>query len=481
MITHDATSAARLKAVFCIATIVSLFAPAVVAAQTDSREEAMFGEESEEDAREADMFGGETYEDATVSDRHRALLDQDRLQLGGMLYLRFMMYGYEGDDFDPPLASPNLLDLYLDARPNDRVRGFVRGRLAYDPLTTSAYPGMPADLDLPEGMELPAADPLTVSLDQLWLKFDIARTLYVTIGKQPVHWGTTRIWNPVDVINSTRRVPLSLFDDRGGVFALKVHWPIEKLAWNLIGIVLLDQADYFDKMGGALRLETVFSTVELSLTGMVKEELDLDGEEYVVPKVALDLSAGIWDLDLTGEIAMVFRDVSKAPGNEDEEKWTFTAGEREVPIQASVGVSYTGKYTAEDFFMVGGEYFYNSAGTKSTDDYFQMMFIDQNYTPFYVGRHYLAAYFVLPGPGSWDYTNFSLSAVANLSDESYLFRFDFSTVVLTYLNIQAYISLNSGKKGGEFHSGFPEDSLFPGSPAVPYQFMTLGVNLRIDI
>jgi hypothetical protein len=33
---------------------------------------------------------------------------------------------------------PNLLDVYLDARPVERVRAFASGRLAYDPTLTEA-------------------------------------------------------------------------------------------------------------------------------------------------------------------------------------------------------------------------------------------------------------------------------------------------------------------------------------------------------
>ena len=44
------------------------------------------------------------------------------------------------------LASPNLLDAYFDARPNDRVRAFILGRVSYDP---TAPPGGNVDAALP--------------------------------------------------------------------------------------------------------------------------------------------------------------------------------------------------------------------------------------------------------------------------------------------------------------------------------------------
>jgi hypothetical protein len=448
-----------------------------------------------EKERDQDLLG----EDATpgfLSER-RDLLDTDKLQIGGMLYLRFASNFYEGDMDDPTFSSPNLLYLFLDARPNDRIRGFVRGRMAYDPLTTGSQPGGPRIESFPMAGGTVEPDRFDVSLDQLWLKFDVKRALYITIGKQPIHWGTTRMWNPVDVVNSTRRIPLALFDERGGVYSLKLHVPIEKLSWNIIGLLLLEEVDAWDKAGGALRLETVFSTVELSLTGMVKQDKGADGSDYVLPKVALDLSAGIWDFDLTGEISMSFLD-------ETRNDPLFTAGQREVLLQASAGLSYTGKYSADDYFIFGAEYFFNSDGYDGADDYVtavQGMLADSlasaeslddvgndfmgrmmaELTPFYMGRHYLALYFLLPGPGKWDYTSFMASFIANLSDESCLGRLDVSATVLTYLTFQFYLMVNSGQRGGEFRMGFDKDELVVGSPAVPSPAMTLGLNLRIDL
>ena len=51
---------------------------------------------------------------------------------------------------------PNLLELYLDGRPSDRVRAYVRGRLSYDPTT-----GQPLF-----GGLLPPADEVSADLVQ---------------------------------------------------------------------------------------------------------------------------------------------------------------------------------------------------------------------------------------------------------------------------------------------------------------------------
>ena len=63
-------------------------------------------------------------------------------------------------------------------------------------------------------------------LCQMWLRFDIARTVCVTVGKQHSRWGTARFWTPTDFLHIRRRNPLDVFDARTGTGALlKLHLP----------------------------------------------------------------------------------------------------------------------------------------------------------------------------------------------------------------------------------------------------------------
>ena len=60
------------------------------------------------------------------------------LQIGGQVYLRAQSTAYQGGQplSGVPqwgLSAPSLLDVYLDARPNPRVRAFVLGRMSFDP------------------------------------------------------------------------------------------------------------------------------------------------------------------------------------------------------------------------------------------------------------------------------------------------------------------------------------------------------------
>ena len=54
--------------------------------------------------------------------------------IGGMAYLRLQSFVLSEGAFEKQrFMMPNLLDVYLDARPDARVRAFVSGRMLFDP------------------------------------------------------------------------------------------------------------------------------------------------------------------------------------------------------------------------------------------------------------------------------------------------------------------------------------------------------------
>jgi hypothetical protein len=75
------------------------------------------------------------------------------------------------------------------------------------------------------------------------------------------------------------------------------------------------------------------------------------------------------------------------------------------------------------------------------------MLLDGQFVPFYAGRHYVGAYAYLPRPGLWNDSSFTWSLLSNLSDESYLARFDFQVRVLTFLDFNLYASYHFGDIG----------------------------------
>lgn len=425
------------------------------------------GAASEQD-READMFGGEApstpagpaggaraatspvgragddYGDPRMQGRvveRRDLLDEDRLQIGGLFYMQNGFFLTADTPWhQQSFTHVNLTDMYIDVRANDRVRAFVRGRMLYSPVagdaTSAAFLGM-------SGRD----GAVSMALDQLWLKFDVERLVYLTVGAQHLRWGATRLWNPVDVIYATRRNPLTLFDQRTGLPMFKVHVPFEVKgnAWNAYAIALADDASDLAHFGVAARLEAVISTWEIGLTAMRRRQVD--------PRFGLDVSAGLWVLDVTGELGLRVADSG-------------------VTWMASGGLSYTLDYGDEDSLILGVEYFHNPGGYPTAAKaargmaditISQALYGDRSpragenaFDFFYMGQQYAALFAVAMGPGSWDDTSFTLSLLSNLSDRTGLLRFDVGTSVLTDLRLEVYASAFVGSDG-EFR--FYGDSL----------------------
>jgi hypothetical protein len=352
--------------------------------------------------------------------------------------MRLDYYALErGDPEKFPLQSPNLFDHYLDARPNDRIRAFVRGRLLYNP---TVNPDGAAVLQLGGGGE-----ELDVALDQLWLKFDIARVVYVTLGQQPLRWGTGRFWNPTDFLSSSFKDPLAVYDDRLGVAAIKLHFPVESLGWNFY--LLADMGGSFspERVGGSFRAEFLFDQTELTTTVAVRKDEPL--------RLGMSVSTGVWWFDLKAEFAALHG--VKTPyweGGLDLAKLEFPSErdrEDEWIPQAIAGFELGIPYANDDSLYLGGEYFYNHFGYDDATLYPWLLF-QGSYVPFYTGRHYAAFYLALPSPLEWNDTTWTASAIGNLSDLSFVTRLDFRVRILTYLDFNAYAQVHFGDNG-EFH------------------------------
>ena len=385
-------------------------------------------------------------DDAGAGLAKRLGLRNDVLQIGGVVWLRLQYNALSEGAFSTfALVSPNLLDLYLDARPNDRLRFYAQGRLNFDPTVRD---GSVSALGTP-------LERTSVQLDQLWLKFDVLQRVYLTVGKQRIRWGSSRLWNPTDFLNQQRLDPLAFFDQRLGVSLVKVHVPVEALGWNFYALANLEDASNASEVGGALRAEVVVGPAEIAASFAVRKN---NPERY-----GLDLSAGIWELDVRAELAVLhgvktpfFRTPEEgAPtasfdDDRDEEQGSAISRAGDFIPQLVLGAEWVARYGDDDLVVTGLEYFYNDAG-YADETFYPQLALSGALTPLYVGRHYLGLSVVLAGPGQWDDTSFSLSAIANLSDLSAIARFDFSLKVLTYLSFRTFLSVHAGR--GELRFG----------------------------
>ena len=463
-----------------------------------------------------------------VSDRDKSLLGtadtpqhlsdyiapDNPLQIGGQLYLRAQSSGKQGPDAWS-LTAPSLLDVYLDARPNPRVRAFVLGRMSFDP---TAPPGTGASTLLAGGSggafagtsatgftTFTTARGPTSILDQMWIRFDVLNRVYVTAGKQHVRWGTGRFWQPTDYLHPIKRNPLDVFDARPGTTMLKLHVPWEAKGWNFYGFGVTEDPNQatstLRQVAGGARAELVLLGAEVGLDALVK-----DGQK---PRYGIDVSTGIWELDVYADVGIRsgqdFCAVHPASGggstgrmfeggpcpdpvtlnpsptpDEMAQANKFDVGPLTgVKVQAVGGINWSHKYNDNDMFTLGGEYFYNQPGYSDAAIYPGLL-INSNYTPilnfFYTGRHYAALFASFPAPYSWNLTTFTLSTLANLTDQSFISRVDYSFTLLTHISLEAFAGVHYGHSGGEFRLGF-DIAGFHNDPAL----IDLGVALRLKI
>ncbi|MGZ5958208.1 MAG: hypothetical protein ACXWLI_07310 [Myxococcaceae bacterium] len=462
-------------------------------------------------------------------------VQEDPLRIGGLFYTRLFLTTLQNQPFNQSTVSfPTLVDVYLDARPMDRLRAFVLGRLTYDPFFAvtvggTALPGVPASTTV--------SNPAVV-LDQAWLAFDIGHAVFLTVGRQHVKWGVARFFTPTDFLASQPRDPLALFDSRLGVTMIRAQIPWERAGWNFTAIALFEPTQLvgggysgsaavenpgssginptgstgteFRDIGGALRAEFAFKNGAVGLDGLVQRNRS--------PRAGADVTMSLGDFDIYGEVA--WKQYSDAPSSRTFDVTTqvdlsgqtipgnppivlppgtflpvtsqvsVAIAPRSRPVvQAAGGVTYSLNFEGNKSLTFGAEYFYNSASYARTE-YLGLLLV-RGFQPFYVGEHYLALSATLLDTTAK--TTWVLSGIGNLSDASYVARLDFVVTVLSYLSVEAYVAGHFGQTGGELRLGFPQTTLGPPlvtglPPGTPFVFgpvnppvVDVGVGLRLSI
>lgn len=444
-------------------------------------EDSMFGASDDTPAADAgtsepvaiptnDRDLGQLFGKAATSKFESGEVLSDALKVGGNLNLFLQGFWQEGRPFeDGAFSAPALFDLYLDGRPNDRVRGYVGVRLQYDPTRPSgqSQTASSATAGSASVVGLTLAQPQNPAffVDQLWLRFDIARKVFLTVGRQKVRWGVSRIWYPTDFLNSRPRDALNPFDVRLGVNMVKVHVPVESLGWNFYAYGLMDSVNVgssgitLGQLGGALRGEFVFGPAEIGVGGVWQQ-----GRR---PRYAIDVSSAVGPVDVYAEAA--FRDARdfvlfRYPDDLDETNLVQKISQIEpyrptgLLVQVSGGLSWQFNYTDRNFAVLGVEYFYNPAGYTDPVGYqvktFGPGFFGVTLDPIqniglYGGKHNVAVSLAAPGIPGFDWITVSLSNVVIINDPSAITRLDVIFRVLNYLNVQAFAGVLYGQPGGQ--------------------------------
>lgn len=401
------------------------------------------------------------------------------LTIGGQLYLRDIFQESQGQ---PPgqsrFSAPTLVDGYLDARPTDRVRGFVLARMQYDPTlngqgqtvgtSTSAFGSSSVS-------PLSTSSNPGIALDQAWLRFDIAHTVFVTAGEQHVRWGVGRFWSPTDYLTPQFRNPLLPFDPRLGASMVKLHLPLEAQGWNFYAIGLLDNqgpAGIFGQLGAAGRAEFLVGGWEIGLDAIYQRAKDPDpGNPSVTNykytgRYGIDISGPLWLFDFAAELSLrpdypgLHYDIADTSRPLAPPLVSKLSGlEPAATLRAEIAIPYAPNL----LLTIGVEYFYNSNGYTNPAVYPWLIF-NGAYTPFYVGQHYGSLFALTPAPWDKDHENLTLSNLANLSDGSFISRFDYSIRVLQKLTLEAYVAYHYGDPHGEFRLGIDNPNDFTTQP-----------------
>jgi hypothetical protein len=443
-------------------------------------------------ARDQSLLGNTGGSGQPLSDY---IAPENPLSIGGQIYLRMQTSIAQGahplfSPYQASLSAPGLLDVYLDARPNPRVRAFALGRMSFDPTrplnsANTLSPGNAGGQGAFVGTSVTGFTTFTTGrgpssiLDQMWIRFDLLEKVFVTAGKQHVRWGTGRFWQPTDYLHALKRNPLDVFDARGGTSMLKLHVPWEEKGWNFYAVgVTEDPTDAtasVTQIAAGGRAEIIVLGAELGLDALVKR--------YQKPRFGIDLSTGIYDFDVYADVGIRsgedFSQVYQLPPDQittcqipvpdpnnpnasvpwPQTTAAATYGVRPlsgVKTQAVVGANWSHKYNDNDMYTIGAEYFYNQPGYPDATLYAGLLSNNTGVPQlnfFYTGRHYAAVFASFPAPYSWNYTTFTLSTISNLSDLSAVTRLDYSLTVLTHLSFQAFAAVHYGYSAGEFRLG----------------------------
>jgi hypothetical protein len=463
-------------------------------------------------AGEQQILTGAPAADAFAS----GLVKDDALRIGGQFYLRAIATVSEHQALGKSSFSvPTLLDVYLDARPTDRLRAFVLGRLTYDPLlnTTELVTGVPASV-----VGLQTASNPAVYLDQAWLTFDIARSVFVTAGRQHVKWGTGQYFNPDDFLASQPRDPLAVFDARLGVSMLRVQIPWERTGLNFTAVAVFEPTQnvsttgttiggsagsvnltstpstsngLLEDVGGAAQVEYDFKGGAVGINGLAQRNRALRAGSFV--------TAGLGDFDFYAE-AVVKQcldfpnmavnatcgpsDPTNTIGVPPSSPYRFgPLRQPPTPIfQAVGGFSYGINVEGNKSVTLAAEYFYNTASFRAAQ--YPNLIFQGFFQPFYLGRNYLAMSATLADTTAK--TTWVLTNIGDLSDVSFITRLDFIVTVLSYLQVESYASVDYGHRGGEFRLGFDIPSLslngsVPINVVVPAPILQLGLGLRLSL
>jgi len=254
-----------------------------------------------------------------------------------------------------------------------------------------------------ESRAIPASNPLkpAFALSEFHYSFDISKVLFIRVGNQLIAWGPSRIWSPVDFINSQKQDSFAAVDSRSGKSGLRAHLPFPRA--NVFFFAdfsdMTSTGFYGDpyktiNLGG--RMDTAAGDFEFGLTGY--------GGRSEQGRAGADFSGRFLG-------ATVYGEASYAPGYND---W-------DSRFEASLGFSRA--LGALKKWTVSSEGFFNSRGNDLTGytvaTITALPAIER--APLYQGKYY--AFLSIAASELFSPSlSTTVSALSNLQDRSFLLK-----------------------------------------------------------
>ncbi len=234
----------------------------------------------------------------------------------------------------------------------------------------------------------------------------------MTLGKQRVAIGVSRVWAPLDLFNR-----VNIFDpaeEKPGVNALKVYIPVGKTS-SLTGV--FSPEDNFNSSKSSLRAKTHFAGIDAALTyiywGIQNQDIygiDLRGENFI----------GWW---LEGGYFV-------SPSEKD--------------LKIVIGFDYTFPVKGGLYWL--NEYFYDESGEEDSSQYdYDRLLTGERFT---LGREYYLSALQFPTAGLF---SANLTYIGNWSDGSYILSPSIRYEITQNASIAAGFFFSMGAEGGEFN------------------------------
>jgi len=287
--------------------------------------------------------------------------------------------------------------------------------------TGSAALAPPLDLGAP-----------SLALGELYYSFDIGKALFVRLGKQLLAWGPSRIWTPVDYVNSQRENFFSSVDLRQGEPGLKLFAPMGKVNATLF-------ADFADLVAGSVTTAGLENT---RLAGRL--DAAVGGFELGITAFASAKNQDKAGFDFSGDLlgSAVYGELSLAPA------YSSYSSSFSTSLGASRVLGDLKRWT------LSAEGFYQSTGADYTGDLSAMMSL----SPLYMGRYY--GYLSLSADELLSqYLRTTAYGLANFSDLSYSLSLKEDFSFPRSVPFSVVLSFAGGGSGKEFTFAGGNDSL----------------------